>query len=325
MKNISRRRLLTASAAATAGSLIGAPAFAQGAASFPDRPIRVIVPYAAGGADSYIRPLQDTLSKKHGITLVIESIVGAGGTVGANRVKRAAADGYTLLFCGSGALTIAPKLQNDALSPADFEPILNLATIPYVIATRKASSIRSGRDFIDFIKRNPGKLDYGSPGIGAAPHLGMEALAASLGTSVNHVPFSGIATAVQSIMGGHIEAVIGAPSAVMPQVRSGQLWPIGVTTRQRVPLMPDLPTLAEAGAPIDVTTHFGFLAPKGTSAAVVNKLAAAFADAAREPAFLSVLEGMQTPVDVKPAAEFAQALTAEAAAFAPVIAKLPRQ
>ncbi|QHE88181.1 Bug family tripartite tricarboxylate transporter substrate binding protein [Hydrogenophaga sp. BPS33] len=324
MTSISRRRLLTAATAATASSLLAVPAVAQGDA-FPSRPIRVIVPYAAGGADSYIRPLQDTLSKKHGITLVIESIVGAGGTVGANRVKRAAADGYTLLFCGSGALTIAPKLQNDTLSPADFEPVINLATIPYVIATRKASNIRSGRDFVDYIKRNPGKLDYGSPGIGAAPHLGMEALAASLGTSVNHVPFSGIATAVQSIMGGHIEAVIGAPSAVMPQVRSGQLWPIGVTTRQRVPLMPDLPTLAEAGAPIDVTTHFGFLAPRGTPSAVVQKLAAAIADAARDPAFLSVLEGMQTPVDVKPAAEFARALVAEAAAFEPVIAKLPRQ
>ncbi|MBN9407888.1 MAG: tripartite tricarboxylate transporter substrate binding protein [Burkholderiales bacterium] len=319
-----RRRALLGAAAATAGTLIARPALAQGDA-FPSRPVRVIVPYAAGGADSYIRPLQATLEKKHGIVLVIESVVGAGGTVGANRVKRAPADGYTLLFCGSGALTIAPKLQGDKLSPADFVPVMNLATIPYVVATRKTSSIRSGKDFIDYIKRNPGKLDYGSPGTGAAPHLGMEALAASLGTSVTHVPYSGIATAVQSILGGHIEAVIGAPSAVMPQVRAGQLWPIGVTSRQRVPLMPDLPTLAEAGAPVEVTTHFGFLAPQGTPAAVVEKLAAAFTDAARDPAFLASMEGMQTPVDVKPGAEFAKALVAESAAFDPVIAKLPRQ
>jgi tripartite-type tricarboxylate transporter receptor subunit TctC len=316
--NIYRRLLL---AAALACAATGASAQAD----FPQRPIKVIVPYAAGGADSYIRPLQAALEKNHNMTLVIESVVGAGGTVGANRVKRSPADGYTLLFCGSGALTIAPKLQNDSLSPADFVPILNLVTIPYIVATRKESPIRTERDFVSYIRQNPGKLNYGSPGLGSAPHLGMEAMATQLGTSVTHVPFSGIATAVQAILGGHIDAVIGAPSSVMPQVKAGQLWPIGVTSRERFPLAPQVPTLAEAGAPVEVATHFGFHAPKGTPPAVIEKIGAALRDAARDPAFVTALEAMQTQVNVMNGDAFARALAAESATFEPVIARLPRQ
>ena len=318
--NPTRRTTTLALLAAAAGNPL-----ARAADDFPSRPVKVIVPYAAGGADTFIRPLQATLEKKHHINLVIESVVGAGGTIGANRVKRSPADGYTLLFCGSGALTIAPKLQGDSLAVADFVPIVNLVTIPYIVATRKESSLRTPREFVDFVRQNPGKLNYGSPGLGSAPHLGMEAMAAALGSSVTHVPFSGIATAVQAILGGHVEAVIGAPSVVMPQVKAGKLWAIGVTSGARFPLTPDLPTLAEAGAPVEVATHFGFLAPRATPPQVVEKLAAALRDAARDPAFIAAMEDMQTQVNVMPSGAFAKALAAEAAAFEPVIAKLPRQ
>lgn len=287
---------------------------------FPARPIQVIVPYAAGGADSYIRPLQPALEKRHGVKLVIESLVGAGGTVGAAKVKRAAPDGYTLLFCGSGALTIAPRLQAGAPVAADFVPLLNLVTIPYLIATKKGSPIRDLRGLVEFIKSRPGALSYGSPGFGSAPHLGMEALARTLGSSVTHIPFSGVATAMQSLLGGHVDALIGAPSTVMPQVEAGTVNAIVVVSKDRFPLAPEVPSLAEAGIDLDVSTHFAFYAPKGTSAPVATKLTAVLADAATDPAFRQALDATRTRVDVLPADVLTRVLAEESARFGPLVA-----
>lgn len=289
---------------------------------FPARPIQVIVPYAAGGADSYIRPLQPALEKKHGVKLVIESVVGAGGTVGSAKVKRAAPDGYTLLFCGSGALTIAPRLQAGTPVPADFVPLLNLVTIPYLIATKKGSPIRDLRSLVDFIKSRPGALSYGSPGFGSAPHLGMEALARTLGSSVTHIPFSGVATAMQSLLGGHVDALIGAPSTVMPQVEAGTVNAVVVVSKDRFPLAPDVPSLAEAGIDLDVSTHFAFYAPRGTPATVAAKLALVLADAATDPAFRQALEATRTRVDVLPADVLARVLAEESARFGPLVASV---
>ena len=312
-------KTLTASALCAAASLAGLGAMAQEA--YPNKPIRVIVPYAAGGADTYIRPLQAALEKQHGMNWVIETVVGAGGTIGANQVKRAQPDGYTILFCGSGALTIAPVLQNMNLSARDFAFIVNLVTIPYVIAVRPEAPYRTAAGFIDFVKRNPGKLSYGSAGIGSAPHLGMEALAASAKSSLVHVPYNGIAASVPALLGGHIDVVIGAPSAIMPHVRSGKLVALGVTSKERFAPLPEVPALAEAGVDVNVATHFGFLAPKGTPQAVLDKFAAAVRDAAREPAFVTAMATLQNRIDMLPADEYLKAIEAEAADFAPVIAK----
>ena len=324
LQNRQRRRTLLRMLLAFGAAALSA-AGAQAADEYPNRPIRVVVPYATGGADSYIRPLQPTLQAKHGITLVIDSVTGAGGTIGATQVKRSVADGYTLLFCGSGALTIAPRLQGANVALADFSPVLNLVTIPYIVAVRKEAALQSGRDFVEFVKRNPDRMNYGSPGVGSAPHLAMEVIAERLGTRITHVPFSGIATAVQALLGGHIEAVIGAPSNVMPQVRAGRLAALGVTSKERFALIPQLPTLLEAGADVDVTTHFGFFAPKGTPQPVIDKLAAAVREAAREPAFAAAMEAMVTKLDILSGSEQAKSLAAEAAYFAPAIDKLPKQ
>jgi tripartite-type tricarboxylate transporter receptor subunit TctC len=314
-----QRRTFLAAAGVLPATMAWGPA--RAADDFPSRPIQVIVPYAAGGADSYIRPLQPALEKKHNIRLVIESVVGAGGTIGAAKVKRSPPDGYTLLFCGSGALTIAPRLQESAAPrPADFTPILNLTTIPYVIAVRKDLPIRNAAEFVEFIKRNPGKLNYGTPGTGSAPHLGMEGLAQRLGTNVIHVPFAGVTAAMQSLLGGHIDAIIGAPSTVVPQIKSGAVRGIAVTGSKRFAFARDLPTLAEAGADMEVSTHFGFFGPKGVPAAVVQRLAAAFRDAADDAEYAKVMEGLQTPVELLSADALARELAAEEARFEPVIA-----
>jgi tripartite-type tricarboxylate transporter receptor subunit TctC len=312
-----RRRSFALAAAGAALPLAWREALA--ANEFPARPIQVIVPYAAGGADIYIRPLQPALEKKHGVRLVIESVVGAGGTVGAARVKRAAPDGYTLLFCGSGALTIAPRLQAGAPVAADFVPLLNLVTIPYFIATKKGSPIRDLRGLTDFIKSRPGALSYGSPGFGTSPHLGMEALARKLGSSVTHIPFSGVATAMQSLLGGHIDAIIGAPSTVIPQVEAGTVSAVVVVSKDRFPLAPDVPSLAEAGIDLDVSTHFAFYAPKGTPAPIAARLALALSDAATDPAFRQALEATRTRIDVLPADVLARVLAEESARFGPLV------
>ncbi|CAN5735499.1 tripartite tricarboxylate transporter substrate binding protein [soil metagenome] len=298
---------------------------AHAADAYPDKPIRVVVPYAAGGADTYIRPLQPSMQREHKMNLVIDTVTGAGGTIGAAQVKRAAPDGYTLLFCGSGALTIAPVLQGSNLSANDFVPVMNLVSIPYIVAVRKDSPLVKVGALLDYVKTNPGKLTYGTPGVGSAPHLAMEEVANKLGSQVTHVPFSGIATAVQSLLGGHIEAVVGAPSVVMPQVRAGLLVAVALTSKERFSFIPDVPTLAESGLPLDVSTHFGFYAPKGTPDPIVQSLAAAIRQGAADPEFVKAMDLLQNKIELLPGPAFAKALEAESKSFAPIIASLPKQ
>jgi tripartite-type tricarboxylate transporter receptor subunit TctC len=294
------------------------------AADYPTRPIRVVVPYAAGGADTFIRPLVSSLEKKHGITLVIETVVGAGGMIGVGQVKRSNPDGYTLLFCGSGALAIAPAMAKADYKIEDFSPILDLISIPYVLAIKKDAPYKTVQGLIEFARANPGKLTYGTPGVGSAPHLAMEEMAARLNVSITHVPFSGISTAVTSAMGGHIDAIMGAPNNVLPQVRSGNLIAIGISSRERCELAPEIPTLKEAGADVDVSTNFGFLAPKGTPGPIIERIANAVRDAASEPEFIDLMKGMQNRIRILSAKEFSAQLEAESAYFGPVIASLPK-
>lgn len=307
------------------------PAIAQGSAQgsadgFPSRPIRVVVPYAAGGADAYIRPLQNALESKHKITLVIESVVGAGGVIGATQVKRADPDGYTLLFCGTGAMTIAPKMTAATYTKEDFVPVINLISIPYVLAVRKDAPYKTFKDLVAYHKANPGKpLTYGSPGVGSAPFLAMEAVADNLKLPITHLPFAGIAPAVTAIVGGHVDAVIGAPNVVLPHVRDGNLVALAVSSKDRFKLAADIPTFTEQGADIDVVTNFGFLAPKGTPPAIVAKLAAAIKDAAADPAFTALMEKMQNSITILSSDEFASTMTKEANYFAPVIEKLAKK
>jgi len=306
--------LLLASAAA---------ASAQGEAdAFPTRPIRVVVPYAAGGADAYIRPLTTALESKHKITLIIESVTGAGGAIGASQVKRAAADGYTILFCGTGALTIVPKMNKVDYTMADFEPILNLVSVPFVLAARKEMPYKTFAEMVAHAKANNTPATYGSPGVGSSPYFAMEAVAENLKMPIQHVPFSGIVPAVTAIVGGHIDAVIGVPNIVMPHVRNGNLRALAMTSRARFKLEPDIPTFAEQGADIDVVTSFGFVAPKGTPPAIVKKLAAAFRDAAADAGFVKTMETMQLGITLLPGEEFAAVLKKEADYFSPIIDKI---
>lgn len=303
---------------ATAGQ-----ALAQSEAdAWPTRPIRVVVPYAAGGADAYIRPLTTALEQKHKITLIIESVTGAGGAIGTSQVKRAAPDGYTILFCGTGALTIVPKVNRVDYTMADFEPVLNLVSVPFVLAARKQMPYKTFKDMVAYAKAGSTPITYGSPGVGSSPYFAMEAVAENLKMPIQHVPFSGIVPAVTAIAGGHIDAVIGVPNIVMPQVRNGNLVALAMTSRERFKLEPDIPTFAEQGADINVVTSFGFVAPKGTPQPIIKKLAAAIRDAATDAGFVKAMETMQMGITLLPSEEFAKVLNEEANYFGPIIEKI---
>ncbi len=291
------------------------------AQAYPNRPIRVVVPYAAGGADQFIRPLQNRLNQALGQPVVIDSVTGGGGSIGANRVRTSAPDGYTLLFAGTGALTAVPRLQRLNYSIADFAPIANLIAIPYVLAGRQGARFT---DFVGFLREartRPEGLSYGTPGIGSTPHLVAEAMAKAADVTLLHVPYSGVATAVVALLAGDIDLVMGAPSNIMPLVERGVV-PLAQTGTQRIAALRDLPTLREAGLEVDLVTRFGFFAPKGTDSAVVDRWSRLLLEGGADPDYAQAMQRAFNEVELLGPAPFQDFLAAEDAATAQLLAAL---
>ncbi|MBU8537238.1 Bug family tripartite tricarboxylate transporter substrate binding protein [Falsiroseomonas tokyonensis] len=307
------------SALAAAGLMLGARA--ARAQAYPNRTIRVIVPYAAGGADQFIRPLQAGLNQALGQPVVIDSVTGGGGSIGANRVRQAPADGYTLLFAGTGALTAVPRLQKLNYSIADFAPIANLIAIPYVLAARQGAPFTDFAGFLRAARAKPEGLSYGTPGIGSTPHLVAEAMAKAAGVKLLHVPYSGVATAVVALLAGEIDLVMGAPGNIMPLVERGVV-PLAQTGTRRIAVLRDLPTLREAGLEVDLVTRFGFFAPKGTDAAVIERWSRLLLEGGADPAYAQAMQRAFNEVELLAPAQFQDFLAAEDAATAQLLAAL---
>ncbi|MGG5890167.1 Bug family tripartite tricarboxylate transporter substrate binding protein [Falsiroseomonas sp. HC035] len=309
-----RRNVLAAT-----GLVLGAgPARAQ---AYPDRAIRVIVPYAAGGADQFIRPLQARLTQALGQPIVIDSVTGGGGAIGANRVRAAAPDGYTLLFAGTGALTAVPRLQRLNYSIADFAPIANLIAIPYVLAARQGAPFTDFAGFLHAARARPEALSYGTPGVGSTPHLVAEAMAKAAGVKLLHVSYSGVATAVVGLLAGDIDLVMGAPGNIMPLVDRGVV-PLAQTGARRIAVLPDLPTLREAGLAVDLVTRFGFFAPRGTDAAVLDRWSRLLLEGGGDPAYAQAMQRAFNEVELLDRTRFQGFLAAEDAATAELLAAL---
>lgn len=302
-----------------AGMLLGARA--ARAQDYPNRAIRVIVPYAAGGADQFIRPLQNRISQALGQAVVIESVAGGGGAVGAARVRSAPPDGYTLLFAGTGALTAVPRLQRLNYGIADFAPIANLIAIPYVLAARRGAGFGDVTGFLNAARARPEGLSYGTPGAGSTPHLVMEALCKAAGIRLLHVPYSGVATAVVALLAGDIDLVMGAPGNIMPLVERGVV-PLVQTGVRRSAVLPDLPTLRENGLDVDLVTRFGFFAPKGTAAAVLDRWAELILAGGADPAYVAAMNRAFNDVELLDRARFQAFLAAEDAATARMLDEL---
>ena len=242
---------------------------------WPSRPIRMVVPLSPGGfADVPGRILAARLSSLLGYNVFVENRPGAGGTIGADFVAKSAPDGYTLLFTGTPHVISAwiyKKLPYDALK--DFEPVALVASGPYVLVVNPQLSVNSVRELMAAAKAQPGKIDYASSGNGSAQHLVSALFASMAGIELNHVPYKGSGPAMQDLLGGQVKVSFAGIPNVLPHVKAGRLRALAVSTPQRSPDLPDVPTVAEAGVPgYQATLWLNLAAPSGTPAEIVQRL-----------------------------------------------------
>lgn len=281
------RRTLLQGAGALA---IGATAFARStaAAGYPDRPVRIVVPFAAGGpSDLTARTLSVKFTEALGQTFIVENRPGAGSNLGTATVARSAPDGYTLLVTSS-AFVVNPGLYKQVTyDPVkDFAPVAELDTSPNVFIATKASGIRSIKELVARAKAKPDELSYASAGIGTTPHLAAELLKIAAGINVTHIPYPGAGPAMQSILSGTVPLMCGSLPGVHPSIMNGTVRALAVTGTQRWYDMPDVPTMLEVGyAGFVIDTFHGMLAPAGTPPEIVDCLAALSQTALKEPEF----------------------------------------
>ena len=264
-----RRHLLQASP-----WLLAWPAFAQPAA-FPSRPIRYIVPVAAGGGSDFIgRTVTERWGQVLKQTIVVDNQSGGGGTIAAQATARAAPDGYTLMqgyVATHGTSPATRKLPYDAIK--DFTPVGMIGGTPNVLVVNAALPVNNLREFVDYMKRNPGRLSYGSAGSGSLTHLTMELFKQQVNSFIVHIPYRGIAPAFTDLIGGQTQAMFPGLAAAVPHIRSGRVRPLAVTGLVRHPLFKDLPTLDEAGFKgFDAQQWYGVVGPAGMPAALVKLL-----------------------------------------------------
>ena len=255
------------------------------AQGWPSRPIRMVIPLSPGGfADVPGRILAARLSSLLGYNVFVENRPGAGGTIGADFVAKSAPDGYTLLFTGTPHVISAwvyKKLPYDPLK--DFEPVALVASGPYVLVVNPQLPVHSLRELIAAAKAQPGKIDYASSGNGSAQHLVSALFASMAGIELNHVPYKGSGPAMQDLLGGQVKVSFAGIPNVLPHVKAGRLRALAVSTPQRSPDLPDVPTAAEAGVPgYQATLWLNLAAPAGTPGEIVQRLYAETAKALQD-------------------------------------------
>ena len=254
--------------------LLAGWACAQGA--WPNRPVRVIVPFPAGQTTDVIaRLLTQQFTDSTGQTFYVDNKAGAAAIIGTEQAKMSAADGYTLLMASSGPLAINPslytKLSYDTLQ--DFQPIGIIAAVPQFLVVNKEFPPSNLKELITYVRQNPGKNNYGSGGSGLTNHLTMELLKSSAGLQITHVPYKGAAAAITGLIGGEINMMFESGPAVIPHVKSGKLKVIAVGTKSRSVVLPEVPTVAESGVPgFAAVAWAALLAPTGTPKSIIQKM-----------------------------------------------------
>ena len=299
-----------------------APAAAQSTA-WPNKPVRIIVPFPAGGTtDVVARLLGQRLQEVWGQTVIVENKTGAGGNIGAVEVAKAPNDGYTLLMASGSIVTVNPhiyaKMPFDAAK--DFAPITNVAQGPMVIVVGPNVAAKNITELIALAKAKPGVLNFGSAGIGSQVHMAGENFLYTAGIDVKHVPYKGESLALADVAGGSVEMLPGNLAAMLPFIKSGKVKALGVTGAERSPAAPDIPTVSESGLPGFVNVGwFGLLAPAGTSKDIIDKVQRDSATIlATEDTKVRLLAVGMTPVANSPA-QFADAIRAESATWAKVV------
>ena len=267
-------------------SLSFVPSYVQ-AQTYPDKPIKLIVPWPpGGGADVVSRLLSKAVGDDLGTQLIIDNRGGAAGNIGATAAARSAPDGYTIVFAYSGTHSINRHLYKTMpFEESDFAPLVFVASVPQLLTVRVDSPYKSVADVIAAAKANPGKLTYGSSGNGAINHLAGQMFADMAGVKLQHVPYKGGAPATNAILSGEIDLIFGEPAPLLPHVRGGKLRALAVTSAKRSPGVPDLPTIAEVAVPgYEVTSWNGFLVPAGTPDVAIKRLNASFNKVLADPA-----------------------------------------
>jgi tripartite-type tricarboxylate transporter receptor subunit TctC len=315
-------RRATAMLAGIAAIALSVPASAQ-APAYPTKPIRLVVPFPAGGATDIIaRAVSQKLTEAWGQSIVVDNRPGAGGNIGTELVAKAAPDGYTLEMgtVGTHAInaSLYAKIPFDHIK--DFAPIILVAGVPNVLVVNPSLPVNSVQELIAYAKANPGKLNFASSGPGTSIHLSGELFKVMAGVQMTHVPYKGSAPALQDLLGGQVQLMFDNLPPSLPQIKGGRLRALAVTSLTRAPALPDVPTIAESGLPgFEASSWFGILAPAGTPPAIIAKVNAEVAKWLASPEGKEKLVAIGANAGGGSPEDFAQHIQKETAKWAKVV------
>ncbi|MBJ7264912.1 MAG: tripartite tricarboxylate transporter substrate binding protein [Burkholderiaceae bacterium] len=317
---VTRRAFARALVLLPVAALTSAPALAK--SEYPDRPVRIVVGFPAGGStDVVARIMARELTERLKQSFVVENRPGAGSNIAAEAVARSASDGYTLYFVAvTSAInqTLYPNLNFDLMK--DFAPVGFGAKVPNVLVVNPQVPAKSVKELAHYARANPGKLAFASSGSGTSIHMAGELFKLQAKVDVLHVPYKGSAPALTDLIGGQVQFDFDNMPSAWPHVQAGKLRALAVTTRERSPSAPDLPTMAESGFPdFDVSSWFGLLAPKGTPSEVVNKLNAAMVAAQDDPQVQQQFQQLGATGEKQSPQQFGEFIQAEINKWAPVV------
>jgi tripartite-type tricarboxylate transporter receptor subunit TctC len=292
--------------------------------SYPAKPIRLVVPFTPGGrTDILARAIGQELTRAWGQSVIVENVPGAGGSIGADKVAKAPADGYTLLMGHIGTLAVNPSLYPKLpYNPVkDFAPVAWVARVPNVLVVHPGVPAKTLKEFAAYARANPGRLNYGSGGNGSAANLATEYFKVQTGTSLVHIPYRGTAPAVTDLVGGQIQVMFTGVPAVISQIKSGQVRALGVSSPKRLDALPDLPTVAEALGVKDFEADqwYGVVAPTGTPREIVARLNTQINQALNAPELKTRLAAEGAVATPNPPEVFGKLIESEIARWRPVI------